>query len=66
MVDVQDARITELEGTMVDELARIEAAHDEIQRTRARLARVVEEVWDQAAGILADTTMLIEEVMDAV
>ena len=30
MIDAQGARIVELEGTVVDELARAEAAHDEL------------------------------------
>ena len=66
MVDAQGARIVELEGTVIDEWTRAEAASNEFQRTRARLARVVKEVRDRAVGILADTTMLIEEVIDAV
>ena len=51
---------------MVDEVARTEAAHDEIRRVRARLTRIVEEVWDRASGILADTSMLIDEVIDTI
>ena len=64
-VDVQDARILELEWTVVDERTRAEAARDD-QRIRARLARIVEEIWDRAVGILADTIILMKEVIDAV
>ncbi|XP_071917060.1 uncharacterized protein [Coffea arabica] len=63
MVNAQGDRITELEGTVVDEMARTETARDELQRARARLTRIGEEVRNRAAGILADTTMLIDEVM---
>ena len=66
IVDAQGVRIVELEGTVIDERTRAETASIEFQRTTARLTRVVEEVGDRAAGILADTTMLIEEVIDAV
>ena len=63
IVNAQGDRIAELEGTVVDEMARAEAARDELQRARARLTRIGEEVRNRAAGILADTTMLIDEVM---
>ena len=66
MVNAQSAWIAELEGTVVDEMARAEAARDEVRRVRARLTRIVEEVRDRASGILADTSMLIDEVMDIV
>ena len=51
---------------MIDERVTAVAARDQVQRTRARLVRVVEEVKERATGILADTTMLIDEVVDAV
>ena len=51
---------------MVDEMDRAEAARDEIQRARAQLTRIGEEVQDRASGILADATMLIDEVMEVV
>ena len=51
---------------MIDERTRVETASDELQRTRARLDRVVQEVRDRTIGIVADTTMSIEEVIDAV
>ena len=66
MVDAQGVRIVEPEGMMVDERARAEAARDEVRRVRARLTRIVKEVRDRASGILADTSMLIDEVMDTV
>ena len=66
MVNAQSARIVELEGTVVDEIVWAEAARDELQRARARLTRIGEEVRDRATGILADTTMLIDEMMDVV
>ena len=66
MVDAHGARILKLERTVVDEVVRVEAVRDEFQRTRTRLTRVVEEVRDRVVGILADTTMLIKEVTDAV
>ena len=50
MVDAQGARIAELDGMVVDELARAEATRDELQRTRTRLVRVVEEVKDRASS----------------
>nr|XP_027066234.1 uncharacterized protein LOC113692084 [Coffea arabica] len=64
MVNTQGDRIAELEGTVVDEMAWAETARDKLQRARARLTRICEEVRDRASGILADTTMLIDEVMD--
>ena len=66
MVNAQSARIVELEGTVVDEMARAEATHDEIQRARARLTRIGEEIRDRASGILAEAIMLIDEVMEVV
>ena len=51
---------------MIDERARVVAARDQVQRIRARLVRVVEEVKERAAGILADTTMLIDKMGDGV
>ena len=65
-VNAQGERIADLEGTVVNEMARTEAARDEVRRVRARLTRIVEEVRDRASGILADTSMLIDEVMDTV
>ena len=66
MMDPQGARIVELEGTMVDERARAEAARDKVRRVRTRLTRIVEKVQNRASGILVDTCMLIDEVMDTV
>ena len=66
IVDAQGARIIELEGTVIDERTGAEAAYDEFQRTRVRLVGIVEEVRDRAVGILTDTTMLIEEMIDAI
>ena len=66
IVETQGARVLEFEGTVIDERVRVEAAHDQVQRTRARLVRVVEEVKDRAAGILTNTTMLIDEVVNGV
>ena len=66
MVNAQDDRIVEFEETVVGEMARAEVARDELQRVRARLTRIGEEIQDRASGILADTTMLIDEVMDVV
>nr|XP_027120273.1 uncharacterized protein LOC113737210 [Coffea arabica] len=66
MVEDQGARILELEGTVIDEQVRVEAAHDQVQRTRARLVREVDKVQERAAGILADTTMLIDGVVGGV
>ena len=66
MVNAQGTRIIELKGTVVDDRTRADAASVELQRTRVRLTRVVEEVQNRAAGILPDTTMLIEEVIEAV
>ena len=66
MVNAQSDRIAELEGTLMGGVARVESACDELQRVRARLIRIGEDVRDQTAGILADTTMLIDEVMDGV
>ena len=66
MVNAQSARIAELEGIVGDEVARAEGARDEVQRAKARLTRIGEEVRDRAAGILADTTMRIDEVMNVV
>ena len=65
MVDAQGARIEELEGTVVDEMARTEAARNELQRVRARLTRIGKKIRDWASGILIDTTTLIEEVIEA-
>ena len=50
----------------MDEIARAKAAHDELQRARTRLTRIGEEVRDRVFGILVDTTMLIDEVMEVV
>ena len=47
-------------------MAWAEAARDEVQRARARLTRIGEEVRDRVSGILADTTMSIDEVMEVV
>ena len=66
IVDAQGARIIELEGTVVDELVRAETARDELQRVMVWLIRIGEEVQDRVFGILADATMLIDEVMDVV
>ena len=65
-MDAQGTRIVELQGVMIDERTRIEAAGVKLQRIRARLVRVVEEVWDRTAGILIDTTILIVEAIEAV
>ena len=65
-VDAQGARIVELEETVVNEIARTEAARDEVWRVRGQLTRIVEEVRDRVSGILAGTSMLIDEVMDTV
>ena len=43
MVNAQSARIAELEGTVVDEMARVEATRDEVRRVRARLTRIGKE-----------------------
>ena len=66
MVNAQRSRIAELEGTLVDEVARAEATRDDLQRARAQLTRIGEEVRDRAFGIMADATMLIDEVMEVV
>ena len=50
---------------MVDETARTEAARNELQKARARLTRIGEEVRDWVSGILIDTTTLIEKVIEA-
>ena len=50
----------------MNELVRAEAARDELQRARARLTRIREVVRDRTSGILTDTTMLIDDVMDVV
>ena len=44
MANARSARIVELEGTVVDEMAKAEATHDERQRIRAWLTRMGEEV----------------------
>ena len=62
MVEAQGARSVEFERIVKDVRTRAEAASDDLQRTRARLGRVVEEGRDRAAEILADTTMLIGAV----
>nr|XP_027067612.1 uncharacterized protein LOC113693248 [Coffea arabica] len=64
IVEAQSARIVELEGTVIDKRVRDMAARDQVQRTRARLVRIVKEIKERAAGILTDTTMLINEVVD--
>ena len=65
-MDAQGARIVELEETVVNEIARTEAARDEVWRVRGQLTRIVEEVRDRVSGILAGTSMLIDEVIDTV
>ena len=66
MVNAQSARIAELEETLAGEVATAEVTHDEFQRVRARLTRIGEEVRDRAFEIMADATMLIDEVMEVV
>ena len=63
MVDTQLDRIAELEQRLAAERARSEAAREELGRQRSRLTRVAEEVRDRSAGIRADATMMIDEVM---
>ncbi|XP_071912309.1 uncharacterized protein [Coffea arabica] len=63
MVDTQMDRIAELEQRLAAERARSEAAREELGRQRSRLTRVAEEVRDRSAGIRADATMMIDEVM---
>ena len=66
MVSAQSERIAEIEEALAGEVATAEVTHDEIQRTRARFIRLGEEIRDRASGVLADTTMLIEEMMEVV
>ena len=66
MVNAPSSRIAELKGTVVDEMARAEAARDEFQRVRARLTIIGKKVRDRVFGILADATMLIDAVMEVV
>ena len=66
MVDAQKDRIAELEGMVVNEMTKAEVARDELQRVRARLTRIGEEVRDGAFEILAGTSMLIDDIMDVV
>ena len=47
-------------------MARAEGTRDKLQRVRTRLTMIGEEVRDRASGILADATMLIDEVMEVV
>mgnify|MGYP004710179227 CR=1 FL=1 len=54
MVNAQGDRIAELEGTMVDEMVRAEAAREERQRVRARLTRIGEEGRGRVCEILAE------------
>ena len=61
MVSVQGERVDELEEVLAGEVAT--AA---VQRSRARLTRLGEEVHDRASEILADATMMIEGVTDIV
>ncbi|XP_071916280.1 uncharacterized protein [Coffea arabica] len=63
MVDTQLDRIAELEQRLAVERARSEAAREELGRQRSRLTRVAEEICDRSAGIRADATMMIDEVM---
>ena len=66
MVNAQSTKIAELEETLAGKMATAEVTCDEFQRVRARLFRIGEEVRDRASGIMADATMLIDEVMEVV
>ena len=66
MVNAQSVRIVELEEVLVGEVATVEVIRDELQKVRVRLTRIGEEIHDRAFGIMADATMLIDEVMEVV
>ena len=51
MVKASRARIAELEGTAVDEMARAEGTRDTLQRVRTRLTMIGEAVRDRALWI---------------
>ena len=56
----------EFEEVIEGEVATAAVTREELQRTRARLTRLGEEVRDRVSGILADATRLVDEVMDVV
>ena len=66
MVNAQNERIAEFEEVLAGEVATAEVIRDEIQRTRARLTRLGEEIRDQVSGILSDTSMLVDGVVDII
>ncbi|XP_071928118.1 uncharacterized protein [Coffea arabica] len=66
MVNAHTARIVELEETLAGEVATAEVTRNKFQRLRARLTRIGEEICDRASRIMADATMLIDEVMEVV
>ena len=66
MVSAQGERIAELEEILASEVGTAEVTRDELQRARARLTRLGEELRDRASGILADTGRLVDEVMDII
>ena len=66
MVSAQGEWIAELEEGVEGEVATAAVTREELQRTRARLTRLGEEVRDRASGILADATEMIDRVSDIV
>nr|XP_027101081.1 uncharacterized protein LOC113720405 [Coffea arabica]XP_027117500.1 uncharacterized protein LOC113734925 [Coffea arabica] len=66
IVSAQGERITELEEVLESEVATAAVTREELQRTRARLTRLGEEVRDRVSEILADATKMIDGVMDII
>nr|XP_027122247.1 uncharacterized protein LOC113739210 [Coffea arabica] len=66
MVNAQSVRIAKLKETLAGEVTTVEVTHDEFQRVRARLTRIGEEIRDRPFRIMADATILIDEVMEVV
>ena len=66
MVSAQGERIAELEEVLAGEVATAKVTREELQRARARLIRLGEEIRDRDSGILADTGRLVDAVMDII
>ena len=66
MMNAQSERIAEVEEVLAGEVAMVKVTHDAFQRTRAQLTRLDKRVRNRASGILIDTNMLVDEVMDII
>ena len=63
-VDVQTARIHELETDVLEGRKKAEALREQFQEAKCRLTRVIHEVRDQTEGMMAECVTLVEQVVD--